>query len=139
MDRGPDYSSREKKVNLLLDTHILLWWLADDPRLPRKARQWIAQEAQSVFVSVVSLWEVAIKAGRGKLRADPAAIHKQIERGDFSYLPVEAAHVLRLSRLPQYHADPFDRLLLAQALSEKFSLLTCDTTLRRYGKAVLFA
>ena len=126
-------------MNLLLDTHILLWWLADDPRLSRKAREWIGQEAQSVFVSVVTLWEITIKAGKGKLRADLTAIHRQIERGDYTYLPVEPAHVLRLHELPPHHADPFDRMLLAQAISEKLTLLSCDAPLRRYGKAVLLA
>jgi PIN domain nuclease of toxin-antitoxin system len=139
VDQEPDFSCGRIKVNLLLDTHILLWWLADDPRLPGRARKWIAQEAQILFVSVVSLWEISIKAGKGKLRADPAAIHKQIEHGDYTYLPVEPAHVLRLFRLPAHHADPFDRMLLAQAISEKLTLLTCDTPLRRYGESVLLA
>jgi len=126
-------------VNLLLDTHILLWWLADDPRLPGTARQWIAQEAQSVFVSVASLWEISLKAAKGKLRADLRAIHHQVERGDYTYLPVEPAHVLSLSDLPAHHADPFDRILLAQAISEELSLLTCDAPLTRYGEVVLLA
>ncbi len=72
-------------MNLLLDTHVLLWWLADDPRLPQKAREWIAQEAQSVFVSVVSLWEISLKVGKGKLRVDLVAVHKQIEHSGFTY------------------------------------------------------
>jgi PIN domain nuclease of toxin-antitoxin system len=124
-------------VNLQLDTHILLWWLADDPRLTETARQRIAQEAQSVFVSVVSLWEIALKVGRGKLRADLRAIHEHIEHGEFSYLPVEPAHVLKMSELPGHHTDPFDRMLVAQAMSEKLSLLTCDAPLQRYGETVL--
>jgi len=67
------------------------------------------------------------------------AIHEQIEQGDYIYLPVEPAHVLRLSKLPAHHADPFDRMILAQAISEKLTVLTCDTRLRRYGKPVLIA
>ena len=139
MDQDLDISIKEIKVNLLLDTHILLWWLADDSRLSNKAREWIGREAQLVFVSVVSLWEIAIKAGKGKLRADLMAIHKQIEQGDYNYLPVEPAHVLTLSELPAHHADPFDRMLLAQASCEKLTLLTCDTPLHRYGETVLLA
>jgi PIN domain nuclease of toxin-antitoxin system len=126
-------------MNLLLDTHILLWWLSDDAHLPRTARQWIAQEAQSVFVSTASLWEISLKAAKGKLRADLSAIHQQIEHGDYIYLPVAPAHVLSLSELPAHHADPFDRMLIAQAISEKLSLLTCDTHLKLYGDAVLLA
>ena len=125
-------------MNLLLDTHVLLWWLADDPRLPQRARQWIALEAQSVFVSVVTLWEISLKVGKGKLRADLAAIHRQIERGGFAYLPIEPPHVLKLARLAKHHSDPFDRMLLAQAISERLSLLTCDSALRCYGKSVIF-
>ena len=124
-------------MNLLLDTHILLWWLSDDPHLPETARRWIAQEAQSVFVSTASLWEISIKAAKGKLRADLSAIHEQIEHGDYTYLPVEPAHVLSLSVLPVHHADLFDRMLIAQAISEKLSLLTCDIHLQQYGDAVL--
>jgi len=126
-------------MNLLLDTHILLWWLCDDVRLPEAAREWIAQEAQSVFVSTASLWEIALKAAKGKLRADLGAIHRQIEHGDYTYLPVEPAHVLSLARLPAHHGDPFDRMLIAQAVSEGLILLTCDSQLQRYGDAVLLA
>jgi PIN domain nuclease of toxin-antitoxin system len=126
-------------VNLLLDTHILLWWLSDDARLPEKARQWIAREAQSVFVSTASLWEISLKVSKGKLRADVREIHQQIEHGDYIYLPVESAHVLGLAKLPAHHGDPFDRMLIAQAVAEELSLLTCDTHLEPYGDAVLLA
>jgi len=126
-------------VNLLLDTHILLCWLADDARLPAQARHQIAEEAQTVFVSVVSLWEVAVKAGKGKLRADLKAIHAQVESGGFTYLRIEPTHVLTLSRLPGHHADPFDRMLIAQAMFERLSLLTCDTALQPYGEMVILA
>ncbi len=124
-------------MNLLLDTHILLWWLSDDVRLPNAARQWIAEEAQSVFVSTASLWEICLKAAKGKLRADLRQIDHEIEKGDYTYLPVEPAHVLQLSELPLHHADPFDRLLVAQAIAENLRLLTCDTNLQCYGDAVL--
>jgi len=139
MGRGSGLPFGKIQVNLLLDTHILLWWLSDDARLPKPARQWIAHEAQSVFVSTASLWEIALKASKGKLRADLKEVHRQIERGDYIYLPVEPAHVLSLSKLPAHHADPFDRMLIAQASAENLSLLTCDADLKRYGHAVLLA
>ena len=126
-------------MNLLLDTQILLWRLSDDSRLPKTARRWIAQEAPSVFISAASLWEIFLKAAKVRLRADLREIHQQIERGDYIYLPIEPAHVLSLSGLPAHHNDPFDRMLIAQAISEKLSLLTCDAFLERYGDAVLLA
>jgi PIN domain nuclease of toxin-antitoxin system len=137
VDRHCDFSLREIEVNLLLDTHILLWWLSDDPRLGKTARHWIAEEAQSVFVSTASLWEISLKAAKGKLRADLRQIDQEIEKGDYTYLPVEPAHVLQLSELPPHHADPFDRLLVAQAIAENLRLLTGDAALECYGDAVL--
>jgi PIN domain nuclease of toxin-antitoxin system len=139
MDPETAFPNESQIVNLLLDTHILLWWLADDARLPARARRQIAEEARTVFVSVVSLWEVAVKIGKGKLRADLKAIHAQAESSDFTHLPIEPAHVLTLSRLPGHHADPFDRMLIAQAMFERLSLLTCDTALQPYGEMVILA
>jgi PIN domain nuclease of toxin-antitoxin system len=126
-------------MNLLLDTHILLWWLSDDARLPATARTCIAREAQSVFVSTASLWEIAVKSAKGKLRADVKEIHREIERSDFIYLPIEPSHVLKLRTLPARHADPFDRMLVAQAASEGLTLLTCDEQIRGYGPVVRLA
>jgi PIN domain nuclease of toxin-antitoxin system len=126
-------------VRLLLDTHILLWWLSDDARLPGKARKWIAQEAESVFVSTASLWEISLKAAKGKLRADLREIHQQIEHGDYIYLPVEPDHILGLCALSAHHSDPFDRMLIVQAVSENLKLLTCDGLLENYGDVVLLA
>jgi PIN domain nuclease of toxin-antitoxin system len=126
-------------VRLLLDTHILLWWLADDAHLPAKARKWIAREAESVFVSTASQWEISLKAATGKLRADVREIHRQIEHGDYIYLPVEPDHRLELCALSAHHSDPFDRMLIAQAVSEKLKLLTSDALLENYGEVVLLA
>jgi PIN domain nuclease of toxin-antitoxin system len=79
MDRKSGFPETGIEVRLLLDTHILLWWLAGDARLSGKARKWIAREAESVFVSTASLWEISLKAAKGKLRADVREIHRQIE------------------------------------------------------------
>jgi hypothetical protein len=76
-------------VNLLLDTHVLLWWLSEDVRLPSAARQLIAEEAQSVFVSTASLWEISLKAAKGKLRADLRQIDHEIQKGNYIFLPVD--------------------------------------------------
>lgn len=123
-------------MKVLLDTHLLLWWLAGDVRLPDEARRTIARGEDEVGVSVVSLWEIVLKTGKGKLRVDPDAVVEEIHRSQFYVLPVEARHALAYGRLPAHHHDPFDRMLIAQAQSESTPLLTHDPQLRQYGNAV---
>ena len=123
-------------MKFLLDTHILLWWMAGDRRLPRPARRAIEDPANRVFVSIASLWETAIKFSLKRVIADPEALREAAERDGFSLLPIEARHCSAVARLPYHHSDPFDRLLVAQALVEPMRLLTHDAQLARYSDTV---
>ena len=125
-------------MRLLLDTQLVYWWQADQVRLPDSARQLIEQNDDAVMVSRVSQWELAIKASVGKLRIDLPLFTEQVSVIGFSWLPIESHHVLQVATLPLYndHKDPFDRLLVAQSLSEPLILLTTDARLARYGSTV---
>jgi PIN domain nuclease of toxin-antitoxin system len=122
-------------MRLLLDTHIFLWVVTDSELLKPEARRRIL-EAAEVCVSAASIWEIAIKSRLGKIKGDPERIVQAIAESGFSELPVRARHAARVARLPQIHNDPFDRLLVAQALSEPLLLLTADAVLARYGELV---
>lgn len=122
-------------MRLLLDTHVLLWSLADDPRIADiEAR--LLDEANEVFFSVASLWELAIKIGAGKLDLDVDELRRAALQSGFTELPVLATHVQALLSLPPHHRDPFDRMLVAQARAEPMRLLTADRLLVRYGDHV---
>ena len=125
-------------MKLLLDTHLAFWWQTGSPKLTHQARQLIEESADPVLVSRVSLWELAIKSGMGKLEIDLPIFAAQVEAIGFSWLPIENAHILQLPHLPLFadHKDPFDRLLVAQSLSEPLILLTVDDKLARYGSTV---
>jgi PIN domain nuclease of toxin-antitoxin system len=123
-------------VKLLLDTHAVLWWQADDRRLCRAARKAIAT-ADVVWVSAASGWEVAIKSALGRLRlAEPFAV--TVAADDLTELPVTLAHAARLETLPNLHTDPFDRLLVSQALVEGATIVSRDVALGAYGVPVLW-
>jgi PIN domain nuclease of toxin-antitoxin system len=119
---------------VLLDTHLLLWALAAPARLPPKARR-VIRDAD-VYVSAASIWEISIKAALGKLRADPQEVLAALEPAGFLSLPIAAEHATRVANLPAIHCDPFDRLLVAQALVEPLRLLTDDAVLEGYGEIV---
>ncbi len=123
-------------MRLLLDTHVYLWAVAGSTRLNAKARRLI-EAAEAVHVSAVSIWEVAIKARLGKIEVDPDELAAAIPDSGFVELPIRAAHASAVARLPLHHADPFDRLLVAQALSEPLRLLTADAALEAYGEIVI--
>ncbi len=123
-------------MRILLDTHLYLWWLADSPRLSETARERI-RTADAVYVSSASLWEMAIKINLGKLQANLTEVAEQIHASGFEELPVLAAHAVQLLSLPNLHRDPFDRLLVAQALSEPLHLLTADQVLAGYSPLVV--
>ena len=125
-------------MRLLLDTHIFLWAVAGSPRLKPAARRLI-ESAEQVYVSAASIWEVAIKARLGKIEADPQALAEAIAASGFLELAVRATHAAGVARLAAHHADPFDRLLLAQALAEPLRLVTADAALVPYGDIVLLA
>ncbi len=123
-------------MRLLLDTHVFLWVVAGSASLKPRTRNMI-ESAEEVFVSAASIWEVAIKVRIGKLEADPNALILAIGESGFTELPVSAAHAARVSSLAMHHADPFDRLLIAQAVSEPLHLLTADKLLTKYSELVL--
>ncbi len=118
-------------MNLLLDTHIVLWWLADDPSLSEVSRAHIIDNRNIVAVSAATVWEVAIKSSIGKLEIVDDWI-AALKADGFRQLPVHWAHAERVRHLDQIHSDPFDRLLIAQAIEERFTLVTADATIPKY-------
>ncbi len=118
-------------MNLLLDTHVLLWWLDDDPTLSKPARQVISDGHNTAFVSVAALWEIRIKEALGKLTL-PDDFEQVLQREPFLVLDVKARHVHALRQLPMLHRDPFDRLLITQAQTERLTLVTRDSAILRY-------
>lgn len=121
-------------MRVLIDTHLLLWALASPSRLSSQARQRI--ESGEVFASAASIWEISIKSALGKLQANPAEVLSGIEPAGFDHLHVTGEHAAEVANLPRVHKDPFDRLLVAQALVEQLILLTDDATLGAYGDCV---
>jgi PIN domain nuclease of toxin-antitoxin system len=129
-------------VRLLLDTHVLLWAATSPDKLSADARAAIEDGASDVFVSAVTAWEIAIKQSLAKLElARPAELWlpEVIQRSGFQSVAVDQAAALRVRALPWHHRDPFDRLLVAQALEEGFTVVTHDTVFSAYGVAVLAA
>jgi PIN domain nuclease of toxin-antitoxin system len=126
-------------VKVLLDTSALLWWLADSPRLDAAARALIADPAHEIFVSVVSLWEVVIKSRIGKLQVDLGEMEEAIEGEGFRRLAIAPDHLKVLLALPSHHRDPFDHLLIAQAVSEDATFLTSDRQAEAYPVRVAMA
>jgi len=122
-------------MRVLLDTRIFLWAVAGSPRLKPAARRAI-QSAEQVYVSAASVWQVAIKARLGKIKADPDELVAAIEASGFVELAVRAAHAAAVAGLAPHHSDPFDRLLVAQAMAEPLKLLTADAALTRYSNIV---
>lgn len=122
-------------MRALLDTQLFLWYVADSPRLTVKARAAI-RAADEVYVSAASIWEAAIKASIGKLEVSPDDLHAGIEASGFVELPIRAIHASAVASLPPHHRDPFDRILIAQAIREPLSLFTTDGTLARYTELV---
>ena len=122
-------------MRLLLDTHVFLWCVKDDKQLTKTARVILAS-ATEVYVSSVSIWEAAIKAKLGKLDANVDALVSAIADSGFLELPVTAKHAAAVGRLPDVHNDPFDRLLIAQAISEPLRFLTADDVLGQYSELV---
>jgi PIN domain nuclease of toxin-antitoxin system len=125
-------------MRLLLDTHILLWWLADSPSLSDRARELITDPDNAVFVSAVSLWEIRLKQSLGKLQL-PADFGERMAGESFESLPLLADHTREVASLPWHHRDPFDRMLIAQAQAAGLTFLTADEIAARYGDFVLLA
>ena len=122
-------------MNFILDTHSFLWFIAGDERLSSRARQFISDTANSPFLSIASLWEMAIKLSIGKLKlAQPieVMIPYQMEINGIRLLDIKLEHVVIVATLPYHHRDPFDRLLIAQAMAEQMPIVTRDTQFGAY-------
>jgi len=123
-------------VRVLLDAHALLWFLSEDDRLSGVAREVVEAEQNSIFVSLATIWEIAIKVGLGKLRLRlklEAELEQFLVENGFALLSIEYAHVVRVARLPRRHGDPFDRLLVSQSLIENMPLVSQDSAFDAYG------
>jgi PIN domain nuclease of toxin-antitoxin system len=119
---------------VLLDTRGFLWAIGSPTKLPAAIRHQI--DETDVFVSAASIWEVSIKSGIGKLKANAEEVLAAVEDSGFTLLPISGAHAARVSALPAIHTDPFDRMLIAQAMSEPMILLTSDAVLSQYGSLI---
>jgi PIN domain nuclease of toxin-antitoxin system len=126
-------------MKLLLDTHVLLWYLNGDSRLPEDKRALIEDPRHSVAVSVASLWEMIIKAALGKLELmdDMPTIEGILRRQGIAILSIQTPHLVRLLDLPLHHRDPFDRLIIAQALTEQMTVLSDDGEFGAYPVVLL--
>lgn len=123
-------------MRLLLDTHVFLWVVSDHRRLTRAARD-LLDAADDVFVSAASIWEIAIKRALGRIDVEPGVLADAIGFSGMTPLPVTAAHAAEVARLPDRHRDPFDRMLVAQAICEPLRLVTADAALAGYSDVVL--
>lgn len=127
-------------MKLLVDTHMMLWWLRDDPQLSRRARQILGDGANELLWSVASSWEIAVKLGIGKLQLERPVQHlfADIVSGQgVAVLPINHEHCCRIASLPLHHRDPFDRMLIAQAELEKVPILTADLKFVAYDVELL--
>ncbi len=129
------------RLKFLLDTHTLLWWLFDDPRLSAAAREIVAEPANEILVSAATAWEVATKHRLGKLTAATELVQDMdgwVGRAGFTALPVSIAHAQRAGAWPHPHRDPFDRMLAAQCMIEELPLITKDEVFQGFGIRVVW-
>jgi PIN domain nuclease of toxin-antitoxin system len=122
-------------LKILLDSHAFIWSTVEPHRLSKTARRFFTTPGHELIVSIASLWEITIKMARGKLIPLGASIEDVVDalrRGGIALLPVHTSHLVQLESLPLHHRDPFDRLLIAQAIEENLTILTDDTHFRRY-------
>lgn len=125
-------------MTLLLDTHTFLWWLSKPGELSARAAQALGDPQNRVLVSILVLWEIAIKRSIGKLTA-PIDLEHDVAKCGFELLPISIAHVLLAEQLPMHHRDPFDRMLIAQAIHEQAQLVSRDDHFPKYGVSVIKA
>ncbi len=124
-----------------MDTHTFLWWIDDNPKLSPRAREVIGDAGNALFLSAASGWEIAIKARLGKLRLSDDLerfIADQLVTNAFSSLPIQLSHALHTYTLPDYHQDPFDRILVAQSQLENMPILTADPQIAQYSVQVIW-
>jgi PIN domain nuclease of toxin-antitoxin system len=122
-------------MRLILDTHVFLWWIIDSPQLSSRVRDVMRNQANELFLSVASAWEIAIKVNLGRLRLPDRPdrfIPGQLMKNAIEPLPVEMSHALHVSRLPAIHRDPFDRIIIAQSILEKMAVVTRDADIAKY-------
>ncbi len=123
-------------MNLLIDAHVLVWWIGDQPELTDEARAAIADPANTVSVSAATVWELAIEKAAGRLEFD-GDVRAELEINRFDLLPIGLEHALAAAKLPQHHSDPFDRMLIAQAQIERLTIVTRDRRIPQYDVPVL--
>lgn len=126
-------------MNLLLDTHVALWAITDSPKLSKKAREVIESPKSSVWISAATVWEIAIKhsLGRGDMPVSSQDALRYFRESGYRFLPVEPEHAVAVEDLAAHHADPFDRILVAQALIEPMRLMTHDPMVARYSDTII--
>lgn len=124
-------------MRVLLDTHALLWWHEQSPRLSSRVRTTIADLANEIVVSIASTWEIVVKQALGKMQL-AAEAHELVEEQNFELLPIRFEHLAALAALPMLHRDPFDRMLIAQAIAEGVPLVTGDRAIRPYPVTVFW-
>lgn len=123
-------------MRVLLDTHVFLWWVEGDRALPAKARKVISDQENECLLSLASVWELAIKSNLGKLKLALSVqryVVEHVAANAFNVLDIDIRHLGRVEGLPQHHGDPFDRLLVAQALTEDLPIVSADPSFRKYG------
>ena len=123
-------------MNLLLDTHVLLWWLDDSPSLPEKGRRAIANSHNLIVLSAVVIWEIRIKQALGKLAIAPT-FYDVVKKEGFEILSITSDHAYAVGDLPMHHRDPFDWMIIAQAKLEGLTILTHDAVFKKYGVPIL--
>jgi PIN domain nuclease of toxin-antitoxin system len=125
-------------VKLLLDTHTVVWWFSDDPRLPLLARTAMADRANQLLVSAAVGYEIIYKQSRGRLPSLPEALPRRLLREGVDTLPISLDHAVAAAQLPGPHRDPWDRIMIAQALVERLQVVTIDGVFSDYGVPVLW-
>lgn len=127
-------------MDILIDTHVLIWFAEKHPRLIPKVQRWLEDSENRIFLSMVSMWEMAIKVNLGRLTllVSFETTLEQLPKMGFELMPIELKHVTRFASLPLHHRDPFDRMLVAQAMEENLSLVSSDRSLSKYGIKVLW-
>ena len=127
-------------MNILLDTHIALWAITDSPKLPKLAREAIENISTQIWISSASLWEIAIKhsLGRGDMPISSEAAWRYFQLSGYQLLATKAEHAVAVETLPAHHQDPFDRILIAQALIEPMRLMTHDALVAKYNDTIMY-
>ncbi|MBO9613993.1 MAG: type II toxin-antitoxin system VapC family toxin [Dyadobacter sp.] len=127
-------------MDLLLDTHAIVWYITEDSRLPMSIRRQIEDSTNKCYVSIASLWEMGIKHAIGKLALHEglSAVLETIEMSGIKPLPIGLDHILSTSKLPLHHNDPFDRMIISQCLLEQMTMVSCDKQFRHYNVPVIW-